>query len=198
MHSTRDQVVSRTSFDRFSLDEARQQNKGIWSRCTDRTTGPPQCCTQHQNARAYKTKSSRVVAEFQPRRHREQLGRRLQDCFFRGRKSLCRTHRHAVRISDRCLETVAFGRRNQPSFHSRPSKPASVPRRVANPASDAHIPCMASTAPSPAGKSSAVMPKRVGRSAVTGQYVLAPASKGSKITIAKARSAANTVHSSKK
>jgi hypothetical protein len=57
---------------------------------------------------------------------------------------------------------------------------------------------MATAAPSSTSKSTSTGAKKVGRSAVTGQFVLAPATKGGKITIAKARSAANTVHSSKK
>lgn len=40
--------------------------------------------------------------------------------------------------------------------------------------------------------------KKVARNAVTGQFVLAPATKGGTITIAKARLAANTVHGLKK
>ncbi len=40
--------------------------------------------------------------------------------------------------------------------------------------------------------------KRIGRSPVTGHFVLYPATKGSRITIAKARSAANAIHSTKK
>ena len=71
-------------------------------------------------------------------------------------------------------------------------------KSVANPRLEAHIQRMASTAPAPTSKNSGDMPKRIGRSSVTGQYVLAPATKGGTITIAKARSAANTVHSSKK
>jgi hypothetical protein len=40
--------------------------------------------------------------------------------------------------------------------------------------------------------------KKVARNAVTGMFVLAPATKGATITIAKARLAANTVHGLKK
>ncbi len=69
--------------------------------------------------------------------------------------------------------------------------------RLANLAPKAHIFPMASAAPSTT-KKSASDAKKLGRSSVTGQFVLAPATKGGKITIAKARSAANTVHSSKK
>lgn len=57
---------------------------------------------------------------------------------------------------------------------------------------------MATAAPSTTSKSTSTNAKKVGRNSVTGQFVLAPATKGGKITIAKARSAANTVHSSKK
>ena len=81
--------------------------------------------------------------------------------------------------------------------HAKPAA-ALLTERVANPRPEVHIQHMASTAPAPTSKSSGDMPKRVGRSSVTGQYVLAPATKGGTITIAKARSAANTVHSSKK
>ena len=70
--------------------------------------------------------------------------------------------------------------------------------RVANPTAKEHIHCMATAAPSSTSKSTSTGAKKLGRSAVTGQFVLAPATKGGKITIAKARSAANTVHSSKK
>jgi hypothetical protein len=56
---------------------------------------------------------------------------------------------------------------------------------------------MATAAPT-STKRSGSEAKKVGRSAVTGKYVLAPATKGAKITVAKARSAANTVHSAKK
>lgn len=54
------------------------------------------------------------------------------------------------------------------------------------------------TAASTSSRKSGGDAKKVARSAVTGRFVLEPASKGGKITIAKARSAANTVLSSKK
>jgi hypothetical protein len=57
---------------------------------------------------------------------------------------------------------------------------------------------MATAASSTTSKSSNSGAKKLGRSAVTGQFVLAPASKSGKVTIAKAPSVANTVHSSKK
>ena len=57
---------------------------------------------------------------------------------------------------------------------------------------------MATAASTSTSKSASTGAKKLGRSAVTGQFVLAPATKGGKITIAKARSAANTVYSSKK
>ena len=82
-------------------------------------------------------------------------------------------------------------------YHAK-SAAALLTERVANPGPEAQIQRMPSTAPSSTGKRSGDMPKRVGRSSATGQYVLAPVTKGGTITIAKARSAANTVHSSKK
>jgi hypothetical protein len=54
------------------------------------------------------------------------------------------------------------------------------------------------TAASTSSRKSGGDAKKVARSAVTGRFVLEPASKGGNITIAKARSAANTIHSSKK
>lgn len=57
---------------------------------------------------------------------------------------------------------------------------------------------MVTATPSSTKKNANTAAQKIGRSAVTGKFVLAPASKGGKITIAKARSAANTVHSSKK
>lgn len=68
---------------------------------------------------------------------------------------------------------------------------------LANPPSEEQISPMA-TAASTSSRKSGGDAKKVARSAVTGRFVLEPASKGGKITIAKARSAANTVHSSKK
>jgi hypothetical protein len=62
---------------------------------------------------------------------------------------------------------------------------------------NAHINCMA-TAPSVRKNKSVGSAKKIARSAMTGQFVLAPATKGGTVTIAKARSAANTVHSSTK
>jgi len=56
---------------------------------------------------------------------------------------------------------------------------------------------MATAAPT-STKRPASEAKKVGRNAVTGKFVLAPASKGGKITIAKARSAASSLHSAKK
>lgn len=61
----------------------------------------------------------------------------------------------------------------------------------------AHILVMATASPSMPGKGASKVPVKV-RSSLTGRFVLAPATKPGKITIAKARSAANAVHSSKK
>lgn len=83
------------------------------------------------------------------------------------------------------------------NYHAK-SAVALPTERVANPPSEAHNQRMASTAPSPTGKNSGDIPKRIGRSSVTGQFILVPATKGGTITIAKARIAANTVHSAKK
>lgn len=57
---------------------------------------------------------------------------------------------------------------------------------------------MASAAPSTAKHYAPKVARKVGRSVATGMIVLAPASKVRKITVAKARSAANIVYSSKK
>lgn len=68
---------------------------------------------------------------------------------------------------------------------------------LANLPLEGHISGM-TTAGSTSSKKGGGDAKRVARSAVTGRFVLAPASKSGKITIANARTAANTVHSSKK
>jgi phage terminase large subunit-like protein len=70
--------------------------------------------------------------------------------------------------------------------------------RVVNLVAKAQIHDMATAAPSSNSKSNTQAAQKLGRSAVTGQFVLIPATKGGKVTIAEARTAANTVHRSKK
>lgn len=61
----------------------------------------------------------------------------------------------------------------------------------------AHISRMASASHTLLGKSPSKAPARM-RSALTGRYVLAPASKQGRITIAMARHAASALHGAKK